>query len=260
MTDRIRVETDARGIARLTLTRTDTHNAMDAAMIDALADAAATLGADRAVRAVVLAAEGPSFCAGGDLGWMRAQAAATRADRLTEARRLAAMLMALHRLPKPLLARVQGPAYGGGLGLIAVADAAIAAESARFALTETRLGLIPATIGPYVLARLGNGPARRHFFSPRPFGATEGVAMGLLSAAVPPAGLDDAVETEIAPLLTAAPGAVAEAKALAQRLGGAIPDDAVEASVTALADRWETPEAAEGIDAFFAKRKPGWAS
>jgi methylglutaconyl-CoA hydratase len=163
-------------------------------------------------------------------------------------------------MPKPLVARVQGDAYGGGVGLLAVSDAAIAAEGARVALTEVRLGLIPATIGPYVLARLTPAAARRLFFSPRRIGAAEAGRAGLVARAVAPEALDEAVEAEIAPWLEAAPGAVADAKALQRRLAGRVDEAAVAASVEALANRWETAEAAEGIAAFFAKRTPPWQS
>lgn len=258
MPEPVRIARDGRGVATVTLTRSEKHNAMDAAMMDALARAAGELGADPSVRAVVLAAEGPTFCAGGDLAWMKAQIGADRARRMAEARRLADMLGALDRLPKPLVGRIQGPAYGGGVGLVAVTDAAIAAEGARFALTETRLGLIPATVAPYVLARLGHGRGRRVFASPRALDAREAAAIGLVSAAVPEDALDAAVEAEIAPYLAAAPGAVADAKALARRLASPVDAAAVEASVAALADRWETEEAGEGIAAFLEKRLPPW--
>ena len=142
----ITLSTDARGVATLTLNRPEKHNAMSAPMIDELAEAAAQLGADDAVRAVVLTGTGASFCAGGDLGWMQSQMAASAEERAEGARRLAGMLGALNALPKPVIGRIQGPAYGGGIGLISVCDVAIGVETARFGLTETRLGLIPATI------------------------------------------------------------------------------------------------------------------
>ena len=249
---------DARGVATLTLNRPDKHNAMNAAMIDDLADVAATLGRDPAVRVVVLTGTGESFCAGGDLAWMQAQMAASADERAAGARRLAAMLGALNALPKPLIGRIQGPAYGGGLGLICVCDVAIGALGARFGLTETRLGLIPATIGPYVLARLGEAMARRVFMSARLFPASEAVTLGLLARAVAPADLDTAVEAEVAPFLACAPGAVASAKALALRLGGGIDAAAVEHSIAQLVARWESAEADEGIAAFFGKRKAQW--
>lgn len=259
MFETIRSETDARGVATLTLARPEKHNAMSARLISELHEAADGLAADDAVRAVVLAAEGASFCAGGDLEWMREQMAADAATRRTEARRIAYALRALDRLPRPLIARVQGNAYGGGVGLISVCDVAVAADGARFGLTEVRLGLIPATIGPYVAARLG-AAARRLFFTPRLFGADEAVSLGLLSRAVPPAGLDGAVEAELRPCLEAAPGAVASAKALLRRLNGGVDDATIEATVDALVERWESSEAQEGIAAFFDRSAPPWAA
>ncbi|MFN4101821.1 MAG: crotonase/enoyl-CoA hydratase family protein [Pararhodobacter sp.] len=254
----MRLETDTRGIATLTLARAEKHNALSALMIDDLAEAAAQLAADPAVRVVVLTGEGGSFCAGGDLGWMQAQMAAGAAERAEGAGRLAAMLGALNSLPKPLIGRIQGPAYGGGMGLMAVCDVAIGVNTARFGFTETRLGLIPATIGPYVLSRMGGAMARRVFMSARLFDAEEAVTLGLLARTVAPEALDDAIEAEIKPYLACAPGAVAEAKALALRLGGAIPRADVTHSIDQLVARWESDEAAEGIAAFFDKRKPGW--
>jgi len=258
MTDTITLTTDARGVATLTLNRPDRHNAMSAAMIAELHAAASTLGADPAVRVVVLTGAGASFCAGGDLGWMQAQMRADAATRAEQAGALAAMLGALNALPKPLVGRIQGPAYGGGIGLIAVCDVAIGVQGARFGLTETRLGLIPATIGPYVLARMGEAMARRVFMSARLFDAAEAVTLGLLACAVAPDELDAAAEAEIAPYLACAPGAVAAAKALALRLGAAPSAADVEHSIAQLVARWETPEAAEGIAAFFDRRKPAW--
>jgi len=256
--DTLTVTTDPRGVARLTLNRPEKHNALDAAMIDELTQAAQALGADPAVRVVVLAGAGASFCAGGDLGWMRAQIAADAQTRAAGARALAMMLNALNLCPKPVIGRIHGNAFGGGIGMMSVCDVAIAADTARFGLTETRLGLIPATIGPYVLARMGEAMARRVFMSARLFGAEEAVSLGLAARAVPPADLDAAVEAEVAPYLSCAPGAVAEAKALARRLGPPIGGAEIEASIAALVTRWESPEAAEGIAAFFDKRKPGW--
>ena len=231
---------DERGVAWLRLAREDVHNAMNAAMI------------------AVLTGTGASFCAGGDLGWMRAQMEADAETRAREARALAEMLGALDTLPKPLIGRVQGQAFGGGLGLMSVCDVAVGVDTARFGLTEVRLGLIPATIGPYVVARMGAARARRVFFSGRRFGAEEAVALGLLARAVPEAEIDTAVEAEIAPYLSAAPGAVAAGKALVATLGAA-PDEAqISATIDALVTRWESEEAAEGISAFFEKRRPGW--
>ncbi|MEM6972271.1 MAG: crotonase/enoyl-CoA hydratase family protein [Pseudomonadota bacterium] len=249
---------DARGVAHLTMNRPKRHNAMDAALIDALADAAATLDADPAVRVIVLQGAGKSFSAGGDLAWMRRQAEADRATRIAEARRLAHMLGTLDGLSKPLIARVHGAAYGGGIGLMAVADTAIVAADAKLALTEVRLGLTPATISPYVVERLGRAGAREVFFSGRMIEPADAVRLRLASVMVAPEALDAAVEDQIAPYLAAAPGAVADAKRLVNRLAPGPDPQTIAMTIEALADRWETAEAREGIDAFFAKRAPSW--
>ncbi len=254
----ITVETDARGVAVLTLNRPEKHNAMSAQMLADLTQAAADLGADAAVRVVVLTGAGASFCAGGDLEWMRAQRDMDAATRSAEAGKLATMLGALNTLPKPLIGRVQGNAFGGGVGMAAVCDVAVGVDSLKMGFTETRLGIIPATIGPYVLARMGEGLARRVFMSARIFGAAEAVDLALLARAVPAADLDAAIEREVVPYLSCAPGAVAAAKKLARDLGPKIDAGVVAHTIAALAERWETDEAAEGIGAFFDKRKAGW--
>lgn len=258
MFETIKVETDSRGVARLTLARPDKHNAMSALMLAELTRAAAELAADEAVRVVVLAAEGKTFCAGGDLAWMQEQMTMDAPTRAAEAGKLATMLGALNGLPKPLIGRLHGNAFGGGVGLASVCDVAIGVDSLKMALTETKLGIIPATIGPYVIARMGEGRARRVFMSGRVFDAHEAVELGLLARSVPVADLDAAVEREVVPYLACAPGAVAAAKKLAQELGGAATEEAVAMSIAALAARWETEEAAEGIGAFFDKRKAAW--
>lgn len=259
MFETLTLVTDARGVARLTLDRPEKHNTLSALMIAELTQAAALLGADPAVRVVVLAATGASFCAGADLTWMKAQIDGDADTRRQGATALAAMLGALDALPKPLIGRVQGAAYGGGIGMMAVCDSCIGVTGAKFGLTETRLGLIPATISPYVLARIGGAAARRHFLSARLFDAAEAERIGLLAQAVAPEDLETALEAEAAPFLACAPGAVAASKALVARL--APPPDAatVAATIGLLIDRWESPETAEGIAAFLEKRKPGWA-
>jgi methylglutaconyl-CoA hydratase len=250
----ILVSTDERGIARLTLNRPEKHNALSALMIRELTEAAHMLGEDANVRAVVLAANGASFCAGGDLGWMREQAAKDRAGKMAEAGALATMLATLNNLPKPLIGRVQGAAYGGGIGMMAVCDIVIAVAGARFALTETRLGLIPATIGPFVVRRMGEGYARQVFFTGKPFGAEFALISGLASAvAADEAQLDACVETEIGFILKTKPGAVASAKALCLTLGGGALAEQSEMTAAALADCWEGKEAEEGINAFLSK-------
>lgn len=260
MFETIRIETDARGVATLWMARPDKHNALSQQLIEELTAAAAQLGADPAVRVVVLAGEGASFCAGGDLGWMKQQIAADAGTRRAGARVLAGMLSALNLLPKPLIGRVHGNAFGGGIGMMSVCDIAIAAETAKFGLTEVKLGLIPATIGPYVLARMGEDRARRVFFSGRVFDASEAVALNLAARVVAPDDLDKAVEAEIAPFLLGAPGAIAAAKAQCRFLGPRITEAEIEDSIDRLVAVWEGQEAPEGISAFFEKRKPGWQS
>lgn len=255
----IRVETDARGVATLTLARPDKHNAMSGQMIVELGQAAEALAADAGVRVVVLTGDGPSFCAGGDLAWMRAQMDVDAATRGAEARKLAMTLRALNDLPKPLIGRVQGNAFGGGIGMMSVCDVAVGAEGAKFGLTEVKLGIIPATISPYVVARMGAGRARRVFFSGRLFGAAEAVDLGLLAKAVPADALDEAVEAEVAPYLQAAPGAVAASKRLVAMLGPTIDDAVIDETVRQLVATWEGAEAPAGIAAFFAREAAPWA-
>jgi methylglutaconyl-CoA hydratase len=255
----ISVSRDPRGVATLTLNRAEKHNALNARMIAELTDAATELAADTAIRAVILTGAGASFCAGGDLGWMRDQQTATRDERIAEATKLALMLKALNELPKPLIGRVQGQAFGGGMGMMSVCDVTIAATGPRFGFTEARLGLIPATISPYVVARMGLAHAREVFASARLFDAHEAVRLGLATRAVALGDLDAAVEAEIAPYLSAAPGAVAASKALLFRLARPIDAATIEMTAKALADQWETEEAAQGIAAFFEKRPAPWA-
>lgn len=260
MYETIEITRDARGVATLTLVRVDKHNAMSAQMIAELTRAAGELAEDADVRVVILTAQGKSFCAGGDLGWMRAQMAADGETRFREARKLAEMLGALNTLPKPLIGAIQGNAFGGGVGLISVCDVAIGADHVKMGLTETRLGLIPATIGPYVVARMGEARARRVFMSARLFDASEAVDLGLLARRVAAEDLAEAVEREVVPYLSCAPGAVASAKQLVRDLAPQVDEAAIDMTIRALVDRWETAEAAEGIGAFFDKRKAAWMS
>lgn len=254
------VAPDANGIVHVTLNRAEKRNALSAEMIDELTQLANTVGRAETTRVMVLSGAGDVFCAGGDLAWMKAQIEADRAQRMAEARKLAEMLRALNEMPAPLIGHIHGGAFGGGVGLACVCDVAIADEGTRFGLTETRLGLIPATIGPYVIARLGEGPARRVFMSSRLFDASEAVTLGLVKKAVPAEALKDAVRAEAAPYLKVAPGAVGRAKALARRLGPVIDDAVIDDTIERLADAWETDEAREGIAAFLEKRPPRWAT
>jgi len=258
MFNTITLVTDARGVATLTLDRAEKHNAMSGEMISELTAAATQISADDTIRVVVLTGTGKSFCAGGDLEWMRAQMAADSATRFVEARKLAEMLQALNTLTKPMIGALQGNAFGGGVGMASVCDIAIGVDHLKMGLTETKLGIIPATIGPYVMARMGEAKARRVFMSSRLFGAEEAVELGLLARAVPADQLAESVEAEVLPYLNCAPGAVAAAKQLARDLGPNIDDSVIDHTINALVDRWQTEEAAEGIGAFFDRRKPRW--
>lgn len=254
----IKVDTDARGVATLTLSRAEKRNALSPEMMSELEQAAGDLAADSSVRVVVLAAEGKTFCAGGDLAWMREQFDMDPDTRRIESRRIATMLGALYNLPQPLIGRIHGNALGGGVGLASVCDVAIGVRTAKLGLTETRLGLLPANIGPYVLARMGATRASEVFMSARVFDADEAVRLNLLSRTVDSDGLDDAIEEEVAPYLACAPGAVAEAKALMRDLTGRVTEAQVDTAIDALAQRWQSDEAREGVGAFFDKRAPSW--
>lgn len=254
----IEVARDARGVATLWLAREDKHNALSADMMSELEAAAMDLAQDETVRVVVLAAQGKTFCAGGDLAWMRAQFEMDADTRRAESARIATALGALYALPQPLIGRIHGNAFGGGVGLASVCDVAIGASGIRMGLTETKLGLIPANIGPYVVARMGATRASEVFMSARLFDADEAVRLNLLSRVVTLEGLDAAVEDEVAPYLACAPGAVADAKRLMRALAGPVTQASVEMAIDALAARWDSPEAHEGVSAFFDKRKPSW--
>jgi methylglutaconyl-CoA hydratase len=254
----IRLEQDKRGVATLTLNRPDKHHAFNAEMIAEMTEAAELLKSEEAVRVVVLAAEGSSFCAGGDLMWMKAQYDAERAGKITEATHLAMMLKAFHDLPKPVIARVQGQAFGGGLGLMAVADQVIAVDDTRFALTETKLGLIPATIGPFVIAKIGGAKARSVFITGSMMTAEQACHLGLVSHVVSRDGLDDALAREVNTALKAAPGAMARAKAMLRQITSPNLDAEIALAIDHLADCWESEETQEGIAAFFDKTPPPW--
>lgn len=258
--EEIRVETTEDGVARITLARAEKHNAMSARMMGELVEAVDRISNDAAVRVVVLQADGATFCAGGDLAWMRAQFGMDRATRVRESGRIAEALGALYRLPQPLIGRVQGNAFGGGLGLISVCDVAIGVDTAKFALTEVKLGLIPANIGPYVVARLGARASAQVFMNGKVFNGAQAVDLGLLNGSVMADDLDAAVQAEVSPYLACAPGAVKDAKRLLRSLSGEVSSTDVDMAIEALADRWETDEAQAGIAAFFDKRKAPWVT
>jgi len=255
----VTLDTDKRGVARLCLNRPDRHHALNAEMIGELHHAVDTVSADADVHLVLLCASGPHFCAGGDLRWMQDQMQADRQTKIAEAEKLSAMLNAIDTLAKPVIGRIQGNAFGGGLGMMCVCDSVIIADHARFALTETRLGLIPATIGPFVFRRLGAGATRQIFITGSQIDAARAVQLGLAAFAVPEAELDSRIENEIISALKAGPGAMARAKALLRTFSHTASwDDQNRAAVSALADCWESAETREGINAFFNKQPAPW--
>lgn len=249
---------DNRGVATLTLNRPDRHNALNDVMIGELRQAAARLGDDPSVRVVVLTGAGKSFCAGGDINWFAGNIDKSREDRIAGSRELALMLRDLNELPRPLIGRINGQAYGGGTGMMAVCDLAVGTTDSRFGLTETRLGLIPANISPYVVARIGAANARATMLSGALFDGTRAGKIGLLTHVVPDARLDDKVAEAVADHLQAAPGATARTKALIDFVAHHDMDDNIDYTAAALADAWETEEGKTGISCFLDKTPPPW--
>lgn len=252
---------DARGVARVTLARPERHNAFNEALIAALTEAFHRMGNDPTVRAVVLAGAGKSFSAGADLDWMRRAGSWSEAENRADALKLSDMLLAIDACPKPVIAVAHGNIAGGGVGLVACADMAVAVDGATFRLSEVRLGLTPATISPFVLARVG-AHARRWFLTAEAFGAAEAQAMGLVEAVAADAAAAEAVVAGwLDHLLAAAPGAVADAKALARDFIGQPITDTLRADTAArIAARRASDEGREGLVAFLDKRVAGWVA
>jgi methylglutaconyl-CoA hydratase len=245
--------------ATLWLNRPERHNAFDDALIAELSAALVELAADSAIRVVLLAGRGKSFSAGADLAWMKRMAGYTAAENEADALKMAEMLNRLGSFPKPTIALVQGAAMGGGVGLVAACDIAIAAEDAQFAFSEARLGLTPATISPYVIAAIGPRAARRYFLTAERFGAQQALHLGLVSAVVPAADLGGEANKLADILCQNSPGAMAEAKRLIADVTGR-PIDAALRSETAgrIARQRASVEGREGVAAFLDKRKPSW--
>ncbi len=253
-------EVDERGVATVTLNRPEVHNAFDDVLIQTLDSVLSKLNGDPAIRVVVLAANGKSFSAGADLRWMQRMAGYSKKENLEDARRLAGLMRTLHRIDKPTLARVQGSAFGGGVGLIACCDIVVASESARFALTEVKLGLIPAVISPYVSRAMGERHARRYMLTGERFSAEEAYRLGLVHDAVPEAVLDERIQLVVSMLLENGPGAMAAVKSLMDRVAGGPLDDAmIEDSARRISEMRATEEGKEGVSAFLEKRKPRWS-
>lgn len=253
------VARDPRNVATIRLNRPDIRNAFDDALIAELTATVETLGAEAAIRAIVLTGEGKAFSAGADLNWMRRMAGYGREENLADARALAKLMHVLNNCPKPTIARVNGPAMGGGVGLVACCDIAIASETAFFALSEARLGLIPAVISPFVVAAMGPRAARRYFLTGERFDAAAARALGLVHEIAPADGLDARVEAALGALLLCGPAAQAAAKALIAAVANRPVDAAIlEDTATRIADIRAGEEGREGVAAFLEKRKPGW--
>ncbi len=252
---------DARQVLTVTLTRPDLHNAFDDETIATLTVALKEVNEDRSVRAIVLTGAGRSFSAGADLNWMRRIADYSEEENYHDAMALAELMLTLNTLSKPTIARVNGSAFGGGVGLVACCDIAIASEEAQFALSEVRLGLIPAVISPYVIATIGARMSRRYFLTGERFSAAQAQRMGLLHEVVSADRLDAAVREMTDSLLGSGPIALHEAKDLIASVSSRPATDSVIADTAERIARVRvSAEGKEGLAAFFAKRKPAWAT
>jgi methylglutaconyl-CoA hydratase len=244
----------------LTLNKAERHNAFDEVLIAEITAGLRELEADPRVRAVVLSSTGKSFCAGADLNWMKRAAGYSQEENLRDAHKLAELMRTLNELAKPTIARVQGPAYGGGVGLIAACDIAVATYDALFALTEVKLGILPAVISPYVLAAIGERHARRYMLTAERLSAAEAYRIGLLHEIVPgEEQLDEAIGEILDSLLKNGPQAQAQCKALIRAVSGQ-PIDAttIEETAQRITSVRSSPEGKEGLTAFLEKRKPNW--
>jgi methylglutaconyl-CoA hydratase len=251
--------TVANAVATVTLNRPQIHNAFDETLIARLTSAFVSLDDDPDVRAVVLTGAGRSFCAGADLNWMKRMAAFGRDENLADAHALAAILRSLYALSKPTIARINGAAYGGGVGLVAACDIAVAVPEATFALSEAKLGLIPATIGPYVIEAIGARQARRYFLTAERFGASEALRIGLLHEVVAGDVIDARIDALIAMLRAAGPTAQLECKALIRGVAHRpIDADVIAGTAQHIAAVRASPEGREGVAAFLGKRAPSW--
>jgi methylglutaconyl-CoA hydratase len=259
MTDALLTSIDPKGVVTVTLNRPELHNAFDDQLIGALTACFRKVDADPDVRAVILHGAGKSFSAGADLNWMRRMAGYSEAENLADAARLATMLQVFDTLSKPTIVAVHGNCFGGGLGLVACADIAIASETAVFCLSEVRLGLIPAVISPYVVRAMGARGARRYALTAERFGAQEALRLGFVHSVVGDNMARSAVDSVAAALVAGAPEAQAITKTLITEVDNR-PIDADVAAMTAkaIAEKRASAEAREGLGAFFEKRKPGW--
>jgi len=249
---------DEPGILRVSLNRPEVRNAFDEEVIASLTRLARDAAGDATLRAIVLSGEGPVFCAGADLGWMMKAVAYSRQDNLRDAEDLARMLELLDALPVPLVGRVQGAALGGGAGLVAVCDIVVAADDAVFAFSETKLGILPAVVAPYVLAKIGTSAARELFLTGARFGAARARELGLVHRVVPAAAMDETVDSFLREILTAAPTAVAASKDLIREIHHSRPAEVIAVTTGRIADQRVSADGQEGMRAFLEKRKPKW--
>jgi len=256
--ERLEVEFDG-PVARVWLSRPELRNAFDGLMVTELRTTLFDLRGVDAVRVIVLGGRGTVFCAGADLDWMRAMAYFSREENLREAQALADLFFTVYESPKPIVARVQGAALGGGAGLVAACDIPIAALGTQFGFTEVRLGIIPAVISPYVVSRIGESAARELFLTGERFEAVRAAEIGLVRAAVPEEDLDAVVGARVQELLQSGPRAVAEAKALIGEVAWRRVEDVQRYTVERIAEIRTSPEGQEGMRAFLEKRKPDWA-
>ena len=249
---------NGRGFSEIILNQPKKHNALSPLMIEELNEVFDKLKEDQSTRFVILSANGKSFCAGGDLDWMREQINSDRGTRIKEASKLAKILYKMYNFSKPLIAKVEGNAFGGGIGIMSVCDIVIVTENIKMALTETKLGLIPATISPYVISKIGPNNSIDLFTSARVFTSKEAKMMGLIKSYVKRNEIDDEIEKEVQSFYSNAPDAISSSKKLVRDLSVKINEDTIKFTIEALADVWENPEAIEGINAFFEKKKPSW--
>ncbi len=251
--------TNQGAIRTITLSRPDVRNAFNDEVIAELKTAFTEAGQAADVRCVVLAAEGPAFCAGADLNWMRRMADYTRDENLADAGQLAAMLRAIYECPKPTIARVQGDVFAGGVGLVAACDVAVSVDTATYCLSEVKLGLIPATISPYVIRAMGARASHRYFLTAERFSAAEAHRIGLVHEVVAADALDAKVAELSSALVSASPNAVRACKRLVQDVAEREIDDALVAhTVSGIADIRSSDEGKEGVQSFLQKRKPSW--
>jgi methylglutaconyl-CoA hydratase len=247
-------------VLRVTLNRPEVRNAFDEEVVAGLDTLATNAAADRQLRALVLGGSGKAFCAGADVAWMAKSIAYSQRENLSDAEDLARMLERLDTLPFPVIGRIHGAALGGGVGLAAICDIAIAAEDAVFALSEVKLGILPAVVAPYVIRKIGISAARELFLTGSRFGAVQAKQIGLVHEIVPAAELDAAVTRRLAEVMTAGPRAIATAKALIREIAAAHPNDVIGLTTNTIAAQRVSEEGQEGLRAFLEKRKPNWTS